>query len=101
MSIASPSPSLAESLAAFGGQRALIIDDGRSGYIELIAPQYSEVQLVQAFPAAVANRALERLGNVTRAAWPGAALPFADATFDAVFLIHALGRLADRASLIT
>ncbi len=95
------SPSLGECLATFEGRRALVIDDGRGGYLDLIAQRYDEAHLVQAFSAAIsAKRALDTPDNVKFSAWQGAELPFAADAFDAVFLVHTLGRVTDRAALI-
>jgi SAM-dependent methyltransferase len=80
---------IASIAAKRGGGRAIDLGCGGGHVSYAVAPHFSEVvayDLSADMVAAVAAEAKKRgLGNVTAAQGPAEALPFADASFDAVF----------------
>jgi DNA repair protein RadC len=92
---------LSELLSHYGGQNALVLDDGHHDHLGIIARRFERVQLASsAAPGSGSSRLPESYSNVTQSVLQSGALPFSDHAFDAVFLFHALaGRTAWQALL--
>jgi len=86
-----PLDPLATILARYGGRRALVVDDGESLYRGSIARRFEQVDVLSFEGHATgARRHRESLLNLQETPWQDGPLPQADATFDAVFVFHAL-----------
>lgn len=83
-------------LSRFGGHRALVIDDGLGVLRGIIARRFEQVDALSLgndLPSS--RRQRETLLNVQEAFWQNGPVPHPDATFDAIFLFHALPLCAD------
>jgi DNA repair protein RadC len=96
-----PPTQLLEALTRFTGQRALIVDSGHDRYLAGIARRFEQVDAIS-----VAHERNMRIhgasapANVTRLVWQPGDFPFADGTFDAVFLLHATAGVLDPRQLL-
>jgi DNA repair protein RadC len=88
--------SITEALGRFSGRIALVIEGGPRTLVHPLAERFEQIEVIRVPAEAVAALDHHRLpANVRVATWPGAALPYADGAFDAVFLVHALPSLGD------
>ncbi|MCX6601359.1 MAG: DNA repair protein RadC [bacterium] len=86
-----PLDPLATILARYGGHRALIVDDGAGTYRGSIARRFEQVDVVSFdHDLSSSRRRRESLLNLQETTWQDGPLPYADATFDAAFVFHAL-----------